>query len=507
MLNAVSYPRVFAIDAVNVTADNMTVFTTNNCTAVNCIFSSVSSLSGITSFTDCFTNGNSAAFQIVGAGSYYLAGSSTNRAAGTTNIDADLLADLQTLTTYPPVVVQSGWVTTNSFLSPQAPRDTNSVLDLGYHYCPLDWALNAAISNATVTISSGTAIAGYGAYGIWLWTNGIINCTGSALNPNYIVRYSTVQEQSNTNWQYSGWGGSILAPQWADNSTVNAAFTDLAVLEADFQIASSTTLIPFLVTLQNCQFNGGQIWVIGPTMLSANSLYHRVAITSRDPSIAVSNTFFNNLFLGGSLTFKHSSSGTWTFQDNLFDQTTITPLTGSTIDFCSNNAYVTTTFGFLSPENYDQILTSSPLYETGALGQYYYPTSQPHLINGGSRSATAAGLYYYTVTTNNVINGANPVSIGFHYVAVGTNGLPLDLNNDGIPDYLEYPATFSDGYGTPDSWYWMAGLNPHVPGIGGMDFDGDGLLNYQEYLYGTSPTVSEGFALWVSEPAVFSGIP
>jgi hypothetical protein len=29
------------------------------------------------------------------------------------------------------------------------------------------------------------------------------------------------------------------------------------------------------------------------------------------------------------------------------------------------------------------------------------------------------------------------VDIGYHYVAVDTNGIPLDSNGDGIPDYLQ----------------------------------------------------------------------
>jgi len=29
------------------------------------------------------------------------------------------------------------------------------------------------------------------------------------------------------------------------------------------------------------------------------------------------------------------------------------------------------------------------------------------------------------------------VDIGYHYVAVDTNGIPFDTNGDGIPDYLE----------------------------------------------------------------------
>jgi hypothetical protein len=29
------------------------------------------------------------------------------------------------------------------------------------------------------------------------------------------------------------------------------------------------------------------------------------------------------------------------------------------------------------------------------------------------------------------------VDIGYHYVATDTNGIPLDSNGDGIPDYIE----------------------------------------------------------------------
>jgi hypothetical protein len=67
-------------------------------------------------------------------------------------------------------------------------------------------------------------------------------------------------------------------------------------------------------------------------------------------------------------------------------------------------------------------------------------------------------------------------------------------------------AFSSDGYGTPNAWYLWQGISP-ITGIGTNDPDGDGLLNYQEYLYGTNPQVSEGFSIWVSEPEQTSGIP
>ena len=48
-------------------------------------------------------------------------------------------------------------------------------------------------------------------------------------------------------------------------------------------------------------------------------------------------------------------------------------------------------------------------------------------------------------------------------------------------------TTSSDGFNTPNAWYLGQGLNPQTFGIGTQDPNGDGLLNWQEYLYGTQP--------------------
>lgn len=233
--------------------------------------------------------------------------------------------------------------------------------------------------------------------------------------------------------------GSFATPDEADNSAAEITFTEWSVLEANTQIDANVN-VPCLLTLQNCQIYSGGISALGPTLQSANCLYQRVSSSLRDTALSfgVSNTFCNNLFLKGSLTVKHTTTatGSWTFRDNLFDQTSITNQSGSTNNVCSNNAYVTN-FTILLPTNNSVILTASPAYQAGAFGVNYYPTNLTNLIHTGSQSAPAAGLYHYTVTTNNVIEGTNIVSIGFHYVAVGTNGLPLDNNRDGIPDYLE----------------------------------------------------------------------
>ncbi len=61
-------------------------------------------------------------YQSAGAGNYYLADNSPYRRAGTVNIDPTLLAELQTLTTYPPQVYPNTPITGAVEIAPQAQR-------------------------------------------------------------------------------------------------------------------------------------------------------------------------------------------------------------------------------------------------------------------------------------------------------------------------------------------------------------------------------------------------
>jgi hypothetical protein len=80
-------------------------------------------------------------------------------------------------------------------------------------------------------------------------------------------------------------------------------------------------------------------------------------------------------------------------------------------------------------------------------------------------------------------------------------GTPLDSNGDGITDaYSRLIAHIdpnappqNDAYGVPYAWYIENGLDVSSALL---DPDQDGLMNYQEYLYGTRPQVSEGLAIW-----------
>jgi hypothetical protein len=462
------------IDAENITVDSCTALARTNSWWGPCTYSGGITNSIITATDEgtwyfatndtLIASSNSGIYQTVGAAGYYLANNSPYRDAGTAEIDPTLLTDIQNKTTYPPVVVSptSGWFTNNYTFFTQAQRDRDTP-DLGYHYDPLDFAVSIALSNCAVKVLPGTALATMGSdYGICTYTGAFLSCIGTATSPNYIVRYNTVQEQSNTNWETSQWNASFVAGNSAalSPSTANFRFTDWSVLSGDGQLYGERTVDMNPIGLQDCQFYAGSVNTQFPEILVTNCLFQRINMTISDNfSSTQNNLLYNNLFLEGRLFASHLQSDTWTFTDNLFDQTYITQY--KPIDICSNNAYVTnsdnnqglTADSVLVPENNDVLFANSPAYEVGALGQNYYPTNLA-LIHAGSQTAAEAGLYHYAVTTNNVIESNSIVSIGFHYVAVGANGLPLDSNGNGIPDYLED----ANGNGLVDSGEidWLA---------------------------------------------------
>ncbi len=90
-------------------------------------------------------------------------------------------------------------------------------------------------------------------------------------------------------------------------------------------------------------------------------------------------------------------------------------------------------------------------------------------------------------------------------------GTPQDTSGYGLTDAYELlvakidpNGAQSDAYGVPFAWYAQNGLNMQSAT---QDPDLDGILNYQEYQYGSRPTISEGFAIWVSTPNGTTSIP
>jgi hypothetical protein len=441
---AVSIDSGNSLVGEHVTADQLTTFfNAPFCTAnlTNSILTAVATIGANVNLYYSTTNSSgNGIYQTVGAGGYYLADNSTNRDTGTTIINTNLLNDFKTKTTHPPLLWTSDF-TSNTNLSPQAVRDSNTP-DRGYHYDPLDYVLTGrAVTNSTLTLTNGVAIGTYGvggSQGFYIRKNGNLVSVGLPNNLNQIVRYNTVQEQSSTNWSASSAAPSIrISADTATSPKGSFRFTGWSLLGGNgFHFYADYPNITTPFGFMDCQFGPGGFTSIQCSIALTNCLLERPNISLEDDGGNYAYYGFNNLFRFGNVILSRSGSASWLFKDNLFDRSTIS--TSGTLTH-SNNAYVTG-YSRLSPTNAsDVVLTNIPIYLKSYLGNCYYPTNGgllSTLINAGSRSATNALLYHYCTTTNQVKESSSTVDIGFHYVATDSNGNPIDTDGDGIADYL-----------------------------------------------------------------------
>jgi uncharacterized protein YegL len=442
-------------DAQNTTFSGSTYLgvgsTSGGITLTNCVLVNVTNLTN-SSFAATFSgdhNGfyNSAKFgtntktntfypfKPIGAGNYYLTNGCAFTNAGTASIDPTLLSNLQQKTTYPPLFLTNQTLTVNTNFNPQAQRDTNSNPTLGYHYDPIDYIADLyTVTNATLTLTNGVVIASYNEAGVQLQRGSTLVSIGSPLYPNWFVRYSSVQEQS-ASLKGTNSGGIDVKPSYTSvMPNAQYQFTKFACPAGggihlyDYNTSSLSNL-----TVQECEFWGGTN-VLGGTnsavMTLINNLFARSVISASGTG---GLSFSNNLVWGASLTqLNPSGTNVWRAYNNDFDSSTITNLTLTN----GYNAYLNCS-GRLSPTNaFDIVSTNALAYQTGWLGTFYQPSNSP-LIDMGSTNASALGLYHYTTQTNQVPETNSIVDIGYHYVATDTNGIPLDSNGDGIPDYLE----------------------------------------------------------------------
>jgi len=410
-------------------------------------------------------------FQSVGGGNYYLTNGSSYRNAGTTNICPALLADLATKTTWPPIVYSNVTITTNITLAPQAQRDTGAAPDLGYHYDPIDYIVDYLdITNALLTVTNGAAIASYNDQaGIWLENGSSVVSIGTPLNPNWFVRYSSVQEESVLLGPLSPSAAETVYVYYyvaTAEPTGFFRFTKFACLAGGgYHIYDGGSNFSFTnLLVQDCEFWSGGNGFGGYSNTVAilkNNLFARSTLSSS--SSPGSYLFLtNNLFWGvSSVSFHPGGSAGWYAFDNDFDSCTNISSGAVGLAGSGYNAYLNSS-GRLDPTNaFDIVTTNALAYQTGPLGTFYQPTNSL-LINMGSTTADQVGLYHYTVTTNEVVESTNTVSIGYHYVATDANGNPLDSNDDGIPDYLE--DANGDGLANDGerSWWQPFGLNFNV---------------------------------------------
>lgn len=292
-------------------------------------------------------------------------------------------------------------------------------------------------------------------------------------------------------------------------------------------------------TMRDCNQSGGQIILGQPTdvngitnvypsgaVLWTNNVFNGVGI-ELDPSFRADEAEYlgetnnntnldlplyaiNNCFKEGNLQLIPipTSAGNWVFKNNLFDSELLIQDTNQPVDVDHNGYWpdkfntdeesllqyygwsppwqvlleLTNTSGSPAPVD-DQILASTPPYETGPFGNFYM-ASGTILASAGSASASQLGLYEYTAHTNEIAQGNATVDIGAHYPVATNNGTrwqPVTSGGSQIPNYIEDIA----GNGIIPT----NASNPSSSLYSNIDLDGDGMVGTIEAALGKNPLV------------------
>lgn len=419
-------------------------------------------------------------FQTVGAGSYYLSSGSSFHGVGTANIDSTLLSELPQKTTYPPIVYSNTVISTATIFNPQAPRDTNSSPDLGYHYDPLDYVFGGVNLSSNLTFTVGTAVGWFelpgspgGGYGIGLSNDLSVTFNGTATQPCIFARYDTVQE-GNGLWTDKGWLGGIQNGGSYDPynpGQLNGDFTHIFKLAGDpnnFRDGGSGQ--PLQIRMNNSEIVGGSG---GYNLLPAftNCLFYRGGIGQSTGDSQYSGETYREIyrnctFYGGYIDLTHEESPPYwqvSIRDCSFDGTTLdfVPPGSGLWAWLDADYNATNNVDFVQEADLTALPGPNNVYPTGGFnwqnswfGNFYLPTNSP-LINAGDRTADQIGLYHFTTQTNQMVEGFSTVDIGYHYVATDANGNPLDTNGDGLPDYLS--DVNGNGLDDPGEVPWNTG--------------------------------------------------
>ena len=471
------------------------------CTLTNCILANVTNLTkggsftlngGYNGFYNSPTLGTSQftntfyPFQSVGGGNYYLTDGCGFHNVGANNIDSTLLASLKTRTTYPPMVY-SNTVISDGYFPPQAQRDTNAAPDLGYHYDPLDYVFGGVdgySDDSSVYFAPGTAAGWFGSvgnvgsqpYGYSLNNGALVTFSGTATAPCVFACYNTVQEGGNTNWVQTNSLGGILFN--GDNSSgyppvLDAQFTKWYELSSASDHVRDNGAFG-VANVRHCEFYNGMLYSTWSAYRFTNNLLQRVNVKLDSSTDGASCVFQNCTFWNGSLTlarFSGQDPASWTILNSAFDGITnvINDGLGGNSDYTTINCNAFRTNADWTSGSHDVSVTNFN-WQTNWLGNFYLPPDS-RLIDKGSTTADQVGLYHFTTQTNQVKETNSIVDIGYHYVAVTTDGNPIDTDGDGIPDNLED----SNGNGIYDDWSdwsdWQDYYNGTLPSLTIVDGD------------------------------------
>ncbi len=406
---------------------------------------------------------------------------------------------------------------------------------------------NMVVQGGTITVLRGTVIGFRNDYicGLNLADNSLFTSQGTPTQPITFTDNTLVQEgpfARGEAWNaYIGlayYGGpAFIVPSPYQNDSSDAApqislrFCNFYMTQPDYGVAAGWSLgdawanqFPFscassvVWNMQDCCLYGGQI-LLGdqnggtanpPGSVSwLNNLFEDTVIVLQPgydddgPYVDLPFQAYNNLFKNGVLALDQitTSQGNWQLQNNLFDMVGFLQGQNQPLDYNYNGWWTNSGWEYVllsklsgqftsncptgdgtADGSNDQFLTNPPVYETGEYGNYYQTASSP-LLNQGSTNAAALGLYAFTVLTNGAEEGTNIVSIGLHYVAVGTNGNPVDSDNIGLPD-----------------WWQLAYLGELGTSPTNEDNAGDGYSNLEKYLLGLDPSIAYPDPMIVEPP-------
>ena len=393
-----------------------------------------------------FNSPDPSPFQTVGAGTCYLAASSSSGSAfinaGNAPIDTALVAQLKLkTTTAPQSVFDNQTIGTVTTWSQTVTRDMDTP-DLGYHYEPLDVCVSRATLGGTLTVSSGTAVGYFGLYG---FRTGTLSIQGTPLNRNKLVHYSAVQEQPVPGTPWGANAASCYLLKSSEMPTTSWKFSDVSAAGGAWFGGGQAQNMD----INNCELYAARLTCDSgsiATMGFTNNILQRCSLAyGMCSGVGYNVKFANNLFLNSSLTASYfcypGFASSVTAHNNLFANSIFT-WTGWGIPQNSFNGYCNST---VTSQGTSPVSVSTLDFQTGALGAYYYPTAingqnLATLVNAGSTSANTFGLCPFTTRTDQSPEGTSQVDIGFHYVALDAQGNPKDNNGNGIPDFDETPV-------------------------------------------------------------------
>ena len=449
--------------------------TLTNLNLTNCLFTAgtnwVTGQANPTIRTNAVTwlAGNAGIYQTAGGGRYYLADASPYRNTGATNVSTNTLALLRARTTHPPLVFSNVTFTADTTFTPQAQRDTDTP-DRGYHYPPLDYVLGGChtTTNLNLTVTAGTALGWFrtsaGWYhagqGLHLGDRSVLTFAGTATAPTWWVRFNTAQEGGVSTWA-GGYGpGGITSWAWpalADAPRVTARFLRCAALASDaLHLRDDWGWL--IAELRDCEFYSGGVAGYNSRLQLTNCLLYRASVWvshgRTDGDLALRNCTLH----GGEFVIDRRldpndpplGQAKVSVRDCAFDRTLV-----STADVMANNptytdygwnAYRTNTTQ-TTPTGANNVLVTNFNWQAGALGHFYLPTISALLDAGSLTNAALAGLYQHTTQTNQTKEANTRLDLAYHYIACAANGLPVDTDGDGVPDYLED----ANGNGVVDS--------------------------------------------------------